>query len=77
MGTIANIRDILKTLKHKKPAQKFCPRCASPKLHLSSSLDYWLTPQTYICSECGYQGQLYMELEEEKEQEEKKTNNPT
>jgi predicted RNA-binding Zn-ribbon protein involved in translation (DUF1610 family) len=72
MNAITNIREVLKSLKHKKPTTKFCPRCASPKLRLSSSLDYWLTPQTYICPECGYSGPLYMELEEEKEGKENK-----
>ena len=31
----------------------FCPRCASPKIRLNSSLDVWLTPKTYYCEECG------------------------
>jgi hypothetical protein len=69
MKVIGNIRDVLKTIKHKKPTQIFCPRCASPKLRLSSSLDYWLTPQKYFCSECGYIGTVFMELEKEEEKE--------
>jgi hypothetical protein len=69
MKVIGNIRDVLKTIKHKKPTQIFCPRCGSPKLRLSSSLDYWLTPQKYFCSECGYIGSVFMELEKEEEKE--------
>jgi len=67
MNAIGNLRDIFKTLKHKKPTQIFCPKCASPKLSLSSSFDYWLTPQKYVCSECGYSGTVVMELEKEEE----------
>ncbi len=67
MKILGNIRNVLKTIKHSKPQQIFCPRCGSPKLSLSSSLDYWLTPQKYICSECGYIGSIFMELEKEEE----------
>jgi DNA-directed RNA polymerase subunit RPC12/RpoP len=67
MKVLGNIRDVLKTIKHSKPSQIFCPRCGSPKLSLSSSLDYWLTPKKYICSECGYVGSIFMELEKEEE----------
>jgi DNA-directed RNA polymerase subunit RPC12/RpoP len=67
MKILGNIRNVLKTIKHSKPTQIFCPRCGSPKLSLSSSLDYWLTPQKYICSECGYIGSIFMELEKEEE----------
>jgi predicted RNA-binding Zn-ribbon protein involved in translation (DUF1610 family) len=71
MKMLGNIRDVFKTIKHKKPTQIFCPKCGSPKLRLSSSLDYWLLPQKYICSDCGYVGSVFMELEKEEENEEK------
>ncbi len=71
MKTLGNIRDIFKIVKHKKPTQIFCPKCGSPRLRLSSSLDYWLLPQKYICSDCGYMGSVFMELEKEEENEEK------
>jgi len=66
MKLLQNIREVFKTLKHRKPSKKFCPRCGSPKIHLSSSLDYWLTPKKYICENCGYHGSIVMELEKEK-----------
>jgi predicted RNA-binding Zn-ribbon protein involved in translation (DUF1610 family) len=62
------IREFFKTFKHRKPAQIFCPRCASPKIKLSSSLDLWLTPKNYVCENCGYTGLIVMELEKEKEE---------
>lgn len=34
-------------------------------MHLSSSLDYWLTPKKYVCENCGYVGPIVMELEKE------------
>ncbi len=71
MTRLENLRDIFKTLKHSKPSAKFCPKCGSPELKLSSSMDYWLLPQKYMCDKCGYIGSVYMELEkEEKENEE-------
>jgi transposase-like protein len=54
-------------MKHGKPARIYCPRCCSPKIHLSSGFDTWLTPQKYVCENCGYTGQIIMELEKEEE----------
>jgi len=34
-----------------------------------SSFDLWLTPQKYVCTECGYIGPIILELEKEKEEE--------
>jgi len=63
MGILQNIREVLRTLKHSSPARIYCPRCGSSRLHLSSGLDYWLTPKKYICEDCGYVGPIVMELE--------------
>jgi len=70
MNTMQNLRDVFKNLKHAKHTHKYCPRCASPKLALSSSLDYWLLPQQYHCEECGYTGTVFMEIEKTEENEE-------
>ncbi len=63
-----DIREVIKTAKRKKPSAIFCPRCASPKIHLTSSLAIWLTPKQYYCEECGYLGILVMELEKDDSQ---------
>ena len=78
MKKLDGIRDVLKNTKHRKPTQIFCPRCASPKIALSSSLDVWLTPKQYYCEECGYLGMIVMELEKEieSEKEDKKEKMP-
>jgi len=73
MGTLKNLREVLKGLKRgklTKPTPKFCPKCGSSKLRLSSSFDvyprmYGLTPVQYVCENCGYRGPIAMELEEE------------
>jgi hypothetical protein len=65
---IDGIREVFKTVKHLKPTQIFCPRCASPKIHLTSSLAVWLTPKQYYCEECGYVGIIVMELEKDDSQ---------
>ncbi|XHH09153.1 MAG: hypothetical protein ACFCUE_00610 [Candidatus Bathyarchaeia archaeon] len=67
MKKLDGFREIFSTVKHRKPCKIFCPRCASPKIHLSSGLDLWLTPQSYTCEDCGYNGLIVMELEKETE----------
>ena len=63
------IRDVFKHAKHHKPAQIYCPRCASPKIALSSSLAVWLTPKEYFCEDCGYRGIIVMELDVSEKEE--------
>jgi predicted RNA-binding Zn-ribbon protein involved in translation (DUF1610 family) len=60
-----DIQEVFLTLKHRRPSKKYCPRCGNPEIHLSSSLDYWLTPRKYVCKKCGYVGPIVMELEKE------------
>jgi len=67
MKLLQNLREVFEKLKYRKPLKIYCPRCGSPKIHLSSSLDYWLTPKKYVCENCGYVGQIVMELEKEEE----------
>jgi transposase-like protein len=75
MKPLENLRNVFKTVKHQKStAHMFCPRCGSPRLSLSSSLEYWLLPQQYTCKDCGYFGALYMTLEKEEENKEKEEN---
>ena len=69
MKKLEGIRDIFKNTKYRKPTQIYCPRCASPKIQLSSSLAVWLTPKQYYCEDCGYLGIIVMELEKEEETE--------
>jgi C4-type Zn-finger protein len=73
MSILKNLREVLKGLKHKKlskPAPKFCPKCGSHKIKLSSNLNtyprmYGITPSQYICESCGYKGPIAIEIEEE------------
>lgn len=73
MGVLKNLREVLGGLKRKKlgePTPKFCPRCCSSKIKVSSSFDvyprmYGLTPRQYVCEDCGYRGPIVLELEEE------------
>jgi predicted RNA-binding Zn-ribbon protein involved in translation (DUF1610 family) len=67
---LVNMRDFLRSFKHRGPSKIYCPKCASSNIHLSSKLDYWLTPVKYVCRDCGYTGPIFMELE--KEESEKK-----
>ncbi|MEM1540559.1 MAG: hypothetical protein QXJ07_04170 [Candidatus Bathyarchaeia archaeon] len=65
MGILQNICDVLKILKHRSPSKIYCPKCGSPRIHLSSSLIYWLTPKKYVCEDCEYFGPIVMEIEKE------------
>lgn len=61
-----DLREVLGTMKHTKLSAKtitVCPKCASPKIHLATGFEFWLTPGKYVCDNCGYHGVLVMELE--------------
>jgi hypothetical protein len=68
MKKLDGIREVFKTIKHRKPTPIYCPRCCSHKINLTSSLAVWLTPKQYFCEKCGYVGTIVMELEKEKEE---------
>ncbi len=63
MSRLREILDVLKDAKHSSPRPVFCPACESPNIKLSES--YGILPQKYICVDCGYEGHLVLELEEE------------
>jgi predicted RNA-binding Zn-ribbon protein involved in translation (DUF1610 family) len=65
MTILNDIHNILKKLKHRNTTIKYCPKCGSPKLKLSTKWDIWLLPEKYICQNCGYKGPIYLEKEEE------------
>ena len=67
MNVLRDIREVFRSLKRRKSTRIYCPRCGSPKIRLSSSFDYWLTPKKYFCESCGYLGPIVMELEKESE----------
>ena len=64
MGILKDLGEILKGMKRRNQTIKLCPKCGSPKLKLSSSFDVWLTPEQYVCENCGYTGPVIMEVEE-------------
>lgn len=74
MGLLADFSEVLKGLKHKKIGEattKVCPRCESPRITISSGLDtyprlYGITPEKYVCNDCGYSGPLFLEQKKEK-----------
>jgi len=68
VGILENLLEVFKGLKRGKLVPKLCPRCGSLKLRLSSRFDVWLTPEQYVCENCGYKGPVVMEIEEEGEQ---------
>jgi len=66
MRKIGDVRDLFKTIKHRRPTMIFCPRCGSPKIKLATGLTIGgLAPKQYYCEKCGYVGTVAMELEED------------
>ena len=73
MGIIADFREVIRELKHKKRGEvttKLCPKCGSPKISLSSGFDiyprmYGITPGQYVCSKCSYRGSIVIEQTKE------------
>jgi predicted RNA-binding Zn-ribbon protein involved in translation (DUF1610 family) len=78
MGILADFREVLKGLKHKKrgiATTNFCPKCGSPKILLTSGLGtyprmYGITPEEFMCPECGYKGPIVLEKPREETKEE-------
>lgn len=69
MGKLRIFREIFTSLKHRKSAKKYCPKCGDPKIGLWSKSDLWLLPERYVCERCGYQGPIVLEMEEETQEE--------
>lgn len=61
--------DTVKNLKHAGPSPRICPACGGMKIKHQGSLSGWLLPPVYACEECGYVGQLILELDESEESE--------
>ena len=78
MKKLDDVREVFKSIKHRKPTKIFCPKCCSPKIKLATGLTIGgLAPKQYYCEECGYVGTIVMELEEEKDSRRKKKKNLT
>ena len=73
MKKLDDVREVFKSIKHRKPTKIFCPKCCSPKIKLATGLTIGgLAPKQYYCEECGYVGTIVMELEEEKDSKDEK-----
>lgn len=44
-------------------SQKFCPRCGSPRIRLSTTFAFGISPLKYVCEDCGYNGPIIMEAD--------------
>jgi predicted RNA-binding Zn-ribbon protein involved in translation (DUF1610 family) len=60
---LKGLSDRLFKVRHRAPTPVFCPKCKSHKIKLKES--YGILPHVYKCNECGYEGHLVLELEEE------------
>ena len=66
MPRLKEILDVLRDAKHSPPKPVFCPICKSPNLKPSES--YGILPQKYVCGDCGYEGNIVLEIDEEEAQ---------
>ena len=72
METLKGLHNLIKRLKWRSPSDsitKLCPKCGSPNIDLSSIFDIWLTPEQYVCKDCGYKGSIVLEIEGRDESE--------
>ena len=51
-------------MKHRNPQQKYCPQCSGKNIYPSEP--FGIFPQNYRCQDCGYKGNIVLELENEK-----------
>ena len=42
---------------------RICPKCKEPKLRNAVNVSGWLAPVMYECSNCGYLGHFYIEID--------------
>ncbi|MBS7281626.1 MAG: hypothetical protein KIH09_17580 [Candidatus Freyarchaeota archaeon] len=59
-----NLKDTLAALKRGKVKPKACPRCGSLNVSVLTMTGY-ITQPTYLCNECGFQGNIFLEVEKE------------
>jgi predicted RNA-binding Zn-ribbon protein involved in translation (DUF1610 family) len=64
LGLLEGLREIIRGIERRRLwAPKYCPKCGSSKISLSSSFDIWLTPEQYVCKSCKYSGPIVLEIE--------------
>ena len=63
MPGLKGLSDKLFKIRHRAPKPVFCPKCGSHKMKVKES--YGILPHMYTCTECGYEGPLFLEIEEE------------
>ena len=42
---------------------RLCPFCKKPTLGPADNISGWMTPDVFSCSNCGYRGQLCIEVD--------------
>lgn len=62
MTFLSSIKNTLKEVKFSRPKPIFCPKCKSPELYSNNT--YGILPPIYTCHKCGYEGPLFLELDE-------------
>ncbi|MBC7113483.1 MAG: hypothetical protein H5T34_05655 [Candidatus Methanomethyliales bacterium] len=59
-----NLKEIITSLKRGKVRPKVCPRCGSVDVSVLTMAGY-ISPPTYLCNSCGFQGNIFLEIERE------------
>ncbi len=44
---------------------RICPKCKQPKLKSAVNVSGWLAPNMFECTNCGYLGHFYIEIDSE------------
>jgi predicted RNA-binding Zn-ribbon protein involved in translation (DUF1610 family) len=59
---IKELLDTFKKMKFSSPKPVLCPKCGGYKIGVLQN--YGILPSIYSCKECGYEGTIIIELQE-------------
>jgi predicted RNA-binding Zn-ribbon protein involved in translation (DUF1610 family) len=63
---LRGLLETLKKIRYDSPQPKFCPKCRGYNIKPKQS--FGILPQQYRCDDCGYEGTIFLELDEDRSQ---------
>lgn len=66
MTALKELWETIKQIRHSRPKPKFCPQCKGHNIYPTSMLG--ILPTNYRCRDCGYEGVLVLEIEDDLEE---------
>jgi len=63
MPSNGGVKETITSITHRGPRPVYCPRCLSTEMHQTAT--FGILPAKYRCSNCGYEGTLVLELDDD------------